>query len=146
MQENVQDQGDETNRRRPRPHWRGEDEQGDDDGVDKKKKQRNNKHNKPCGIFTQWAEQYDMDTPVNLKASPRVEFWTDTNWEPYKEGIQQEIRRQLTTDGKDFADLIETTIDLDYGDEEWIYAAHISQKALVPAKVVDPCKKKEDDG
>ena len=54
----------------------------------------------------QWAEQYNMDNPVNLKEFPRVEFWTDTNWEPYKEGIQQEIRRQLTTDGKDFAEVI----------------------------------------
>ena len=57
-----------------------------------------------------------------------MEFWADTKWEPYKEGIQQEIRRQLTTNGKDLADLIETTIDLDYGDEEWIYTAHFFPK------------------
>ena len=78
---------------------------------------------------------------MNLKEFPRVEFCTDTNWEPYKEGIQQEIRRQLTTDGKDFAELIETTIDLNCGDEEWVYTAHFFPKALVPANVVDPCKK-----
>ena len=69
-----------------------------------------------------------MDNPVNLKEYPHVEFWADTTWEPYKEGIQQEIRRQLTTDGKDFAELIETTIELDCGDEEWIYAAHFFPK------------------
>ena len=40
-------------------------------------------------MFTQWTEQYNMDNPVNLKESPRVELWTDTKWEPYKEGIQQ---------------------------------------------------------
>jgi hypothetical protein len=108
MQEKVRDQGDQTNRRRPRPHWRGDDEQGYDDGVDKKKKQRNNNNIKPCGIFTQWAEQYNMGNQVKPKEFPRVDFWTDTNWEPYKEGIQQEIRRQQTTDGKDFADFIET--------------------------------------
>ena len=46
-----------------------------------------------------------MDNPMNLKEFPRVEFWADTKWEPYKEGIQQEIRRHLTTDGKDPADV-----------------------------------------
>ena len=124
MQEKVQDQGNPTNRRRARPHWQGEDEQGDYDGVDQKKKHRKNNNSKPRGIFTQWAEQYNMDNPVNLKEYPRVEFWVDTKWEPYKEGIQQEIRRQLTTYGKDFAELIETTIDLNCRDEEWVYTAH----------------------
>jgi hypothetical protein len=70
-----------------------------------------------------------------------VECWTDTNGEPYKEGIQQEIRRHLATYGKDFAEFIETTIDLNYGDEEWTYTAHFFPKALVPANVVDPWKK-----
>ena len=56
-----------------------------------------------------------------------MEFWVDTKWEPYKEGIQQDIRRHLTTDGKDLAEWIEFTIDLDDGDEEWIYTAHFSQ-------------------
>ena len=41
--------------------------------------------------------------------------------------------------------MIETTIDLDYGDEEWIYTAHLFPKALVPAKVVDPCTKQMMD-
>ena len=60
------------------------------------------KENKPRGIFTQsWAERYNMDRPMNLKEFPRVEFWVDTKWEPYKEGIQQYIRRHLATDGKD---------------------------------------------
>ena len=49
MQEKVQDQGDQTNRRRARPHWQGEDEQGDYDGVDQKKKHRKKKTNKPRG-------------------------------------------------------------------------------------------------
>ena len=31
-----------------------------------------------------------MDNPVNFKEFPRVEFWTDTKWEPYKAGIQQD--------------------------------------------------------
>ena len=69
-----------------------------------------------------------MDNPVNLKEFPRVEFWADTKWEPYKEGIQQYIRRHLTTDGKDLAEWIEFTIDLDEGDEEWIYTAHFFPK------------------
>ena len=76
---------------------------------------------------------------------PRAGFCDDAQWEPYKECIQQEIRRQLTTYGKDFADLIETTIDLDYGDEQWIYTALFFPKALVPTKVVDPCTKKMMD-
>ena len=44
-----------------------------------------------------------MDNPVNLNEYPRVELWTDTKWEPYKEDIQQVIRRHLTTDSKDVA-------------------------------------------
>ena len=69
-----------------------------------------------------------MDNPMNLKEFPRVEFWIDTKWEPYKEGIQQDIRRHLTTYGKDLAEWIEFTIDLDEGDEKWIYTAHFSQR------------------
>ena len=55
----------------------------------------------------------------------------DTKWEPYKEGIQ-DIRRHLTTDGKDLAEWIEFTIDLDEGGEEWIYTAHFSQRHRCP--------------
>ena len=63
-----------------------------------------------------------------------MEFWVDTKWEPYKEGIQQDIRRQLTTDGKDLAEWDEFTIDLDEGDEEWIYTAHCSKIDRCPPK------------
>jgi hypothetical protein len=69
-----------------------------------RRSRKNNNNNKPRGIFTQsWAERYNMDNPMNLKEFPRVEFWADTKWELYKEGIQQYIRRHLTTDGKDLA-------------------------------------------
>ena len=54
-----------------------------------------------------------MDNPVNLKEYPRVEFSADTKWGPYKEGIQQDIRRHLTTYGTDLGECIELTIDLD---------------------------------
>ena len=47
----------------------------------------------------------------------------------------------MTTDGKDLAEWIEFTIDLDEGDEEWIYTAHFIPKTQVPADVVDPWKK-----
>ena len=87
------------------------------------------KKNKPRGIFTQsWAERSNMDNPMNLKEVPRVEFWADTKWEPYKEGIQQYIRRHLTTDGKDLAEWIEFRIDLDESDAEWICTAHFFPK------------------
>ena len=69
-----------------------------------------------------------MDSPMNLREFPRVEFWVDTKWEPYNEGIQQYIRRHLTTYGKDLAEWIEFTIDLDEGDEDWIYTAHFFTK------------------
>ncbi len=46
-----------------------------------------------------------------------MEFWTDTKWEPYKGDIQQVIRRHLTTDGKDLAEWIEFTVDLNEGDK-----------------------------
>ena len=51
----------------------------------------NNNNNKPQGVVTQsWAERYNMEIYVNPKEFPRVEFWADTKWEPYKEGIQQD--------------------------------------------------------
>ena len=54
------------------------------------RRSRNKKKKKPRGIFTQsWAERYNMDNLVNFKEFPRVVFWADTKWEPYKEGIQQ---------------------------------------------------------
>ena len=77
---------------------------------------------------------------MNLKEFPCVEFWADTKWEPYKDSIQQDIRRHLTTYGKGLAERIEFTIDLDEGDEEWIYTAHFFPKTQVPADVVDPWK------
>ena len=40
---------------------------------------------------------------------------------------------------------IERTIDLDQGDEEWIYTAHFFPKTQVPADVVYPWKKKMMD-
>ena len=56
-----------------------------------------------------------MDNPVNLNECPRVEFWTDTHWEPYKEDIQQTIRRHLTVYREDFREVLEITVDLDEG-------------------------------
>ena len=61
-----------------------------------------------------------------------MEFWVDTKWEPYKEGIQQDIHRHLTTEGKDLAEWIEFTIDLDEGDEEWIYTARFAHRHRCP--------------
>ena len=75
-----------------------------------------------------------MDNPVNLNEYPRVEFWTDTKWEPYKEDIQQVIRRHLTTYGEDLREVLEITIDLDEGNEEWMYTAFFSQIWKCPPK------------
>ena len=69
-----------------------------------------------------------MDNPVNLNEYPRVEIRTDTKWEPYKEDIQQTIRRYLTTDRKDFREVLEITTDLDEGNEEWMYTAFFFQR------------------
>ncbi len=71
----------------------------------------------------QWLEQYNMDNPVNLNECPRVELWTDTKWEPYKEDIQQTIRWHLSTYRKDFRQVLKTTINLDEGNKEWMYNA-----------------------
>ena len=68
-------------------------------------------------FFKQWLEQYNMDNPVNLNEYPRVEFWTDTKWEPYKEDIQQVIRSHLTKYGQDLREKLEITIDLDEGNK-----------------------------
>ena len=83
-----------------------------------------------------------MDNPLNLKDCPRVEFWTDTKWEPYREDIQQEIRGHLATDGADLEVCLEFNIDLDDGDEEWMYTAHVFPQTQVPADIVDPWKNK----
>ena len=58
-----------------------------------------------------------MDNPVNLNEHHRVEFWTDTKWEPYKEDIQQVIRSHLTKHGQDLREKLEITIDLDEGNK-----------------------------
>ena len=79
MQEKAQDPGNQTKRRRASPDWWEEDEHGDCNDGDKKNQKKNNHNNKQRGIFTQlWAERYNMDDIVNLKESPRVEFWVDT--------------------------------------------------------------------
>ena len=76
-----------------------------------------------------------MDNPVNLNECPRVECWTDTKWEPYKEDIQQTIRRHLTTDREDFREVLEITIDLDEGNKEWMYKAFLfPQRRKCPPK------------
>ena len=70
-----------------------------------------------------------------------MEFWTDTKWEPYKEDIQQVIRSHLTKYGQDLREKLEITIDLDEGNEEWMYTAFFFPKMEVPADVVKPWKK-----
>ena len=58
--------------------------------VATRRSRKKQKINKPVGILKQRAERYNMDNIVNLKEFPRVEFWVDTKWEPFKEEIQQE--------------------------------------------------------
>jgi len=71
-----------------------------------------------------------MDNHVNLKEFLHVELRVDTK--PYEEDIQQEIRGHLTTYGQDLAQWLEFNIDLDEGDEEWMYTAHFSQRHRCP--------------
>ena len=56
-----------------------------------------------------------------------MEFWNDTQWEAYKEDVQSEIRREMNNDGKDLEKRLECKLDLDYGNEDWMYTAHFSQ-------------------
>ena len=64
-------------------------------------KRRSRRKNKSGGAFRQWFEQYHKNNPVNLKEFPRVEYWADTKWEPYKEDIQHEIRKHFDKDAHD---------------------------------------------
>ena len=108
-----------------------EEDEPDDcyDGDQKKRK------NKPLGFFfKQWLEQYNMDNPANLNECPRVEFWTDTKWEPYKEDIQQTIRGHLTTDREDFREFLEITIDLDEAAKSGCTKRSFSQRPKCPPK------------
>ena len=100
------------------------------------------KNNKPRGIFTQsWAERYNMDNPMNLKECPRVEFWADTKWEPYKEGIQQDIRRHLTTYGKDVSEWLEFRDRLGRRRRRVDLHSALFPRTQVLADVVDPWKR-----
>ena len=71
-----------------------------------------------------------------------MEYWTDTEWEAYKEVIQEEIRGQMDSDGADLKAGLELEIDLDDGNEDWMYTAHFFPLRQVPANIVDPWKKK----
>ena len=62
------------------------------DGGDTKKQKKNTP-----GAFKQWADQYHKHNLVNLNVFPQVEYWTDTNWEAYKQDIQQEISDHMDT-------------------------------------------------
>ena len=52
----------------------------------------------------------------------------DTQWEAYKEDVQSEIRREMNKDGKDLEKCLERKLDLDYGNEDWMYTAHLFPK------------------
>ena len=61
---------------------------------------------------------------MNLDKFPRVEFWNDTQREPYKEDVQFQIRREMGRHGVDLERCPECKLDLDDGKEDWIYTAH----------------------
>ena len=61
---------------------------------------------------------------MDLEKSPRVEFWNDTQWEAYREDVQNQIRRKLNRRDDDLEDCLERKLDLDDGIEDWIYTAH----------------------
>ena len=56
----------------------------------------------------------------------------DTQWEAYKEDVQSEIRREMNNDGKDLEKRLERKLDLDYGNEDWMYTAHFFQEIVCP--------------
>ena len=59
---------------------------------------------------------------------PRVELWNDTQWEAYKEDVRSEIRREMNNDGTDLEKRLECKLDLDYGNEDWMYTPHLFPK------------------
>ena len=69
---------------------------------------------------------------MDLEKFPRVEFWNDTQWEAYKEDVQNQIRRKLNRRDDDLEDLFECKLDLDDGTEDWIYTAHFFQLIWCP--------------
>ena len=60
-------------------------------------------------------------------------FWNDTQWEAYKDDVQSDIRREMSNDGKDLEKRLERKLDLDYGNEDWMYTAHLSQEIVCPS-------------
>ena len=98
-------------------------------GGDKKKQQT---QIISAGFFTQWLNAYHKKHPVNLLEFPRVEYWADTKWEPYKEDIQHHIRTNFNQDAQELTSCLELEIDLDQGNEEWRYTAHFSPRRTCP--------------
>jgi hypothetical protein len=108
---------------------------GGSDGGDQKKQKK--KEKSPA---KQWADEYHQHNPVDLKKFPRVEYWNDIDWEPYKEDIQEAVHAQIASDGADLKASIEWEIDLDDGNSDWKYMAHMYPVSQVPADIVDPIK------
>ena len=55
---------------------------------------------------------------MDLEKFPRVEFWNDTQWEPYKEDVQFQIRREMDRYGADLEHCLGYKLDLDDGNED----------------------------
>ena len=88
------------------------------------------KKNQSTGAFKQWQDQYHKDNPVDRHRFPQVEFWSDTKWEAYKEDIQKDIRDRMGHE--DLNSPLDTEIDLDNGNKDWMYTAHFSPGSMCP--------------
>ena len=53
-----------------------------------------------------------------------MEYWTDTKWEAYKDDVQQEIHGHMDKDRADLEVCLELELDLDNGNEDWMYTAY----------------------
>ena len=47
----------------------------------------------------------------------------------------------MNNDGKDLEKRLERKLDLDYGNEDWMYTAHLCPRDSVPLDIVEPIKK-----
>ena len=74
-----------------------------------------------------------------------MEYWVDTKWEPYKEDIQHQIRKHFDKHAQDLQCGLEINIDLDYGNEEWMYTVYVFPQKDVPPDIVDPMKQRMID-
>lgn len=87
-------------------------DEGEEDQEQPKKSTRKKKKTE----FALWQEGWNKEGGADETIFPRLEYWHDTEWTPYKETVQNEFRRRWD-DAKGIQDTETIEVDVD----QWKY-------------------------